>query len=171
MDDKELEQILQGGIASYADGEPLAGLEDRILARAGMANARRSMAGWWAVVALGVAALVGIALYLRVGLAESQPVRVASEIKASLPAKPPLPDATIRVLRRRAPSHRAAALPKLRVFPTPSPLTPEERLLLAMVKQDPEGTAEAFDSFRRRGSEPLEIAPLVIPPLETSGEK
>jgi DNA polymerase III delta subunit len=46
-------------------------------------------------------------------------------------------------------------------------LTSEERLLLAMVKQDPERTAQAFDSLRKRESEPLEIAPLVIPPLET----
>jgi hypothetical protein len=46
-------------------------------------------------------------------------------------------------------------------------LTSEERLLVAMVKQDPEGAAQVFGSLRKRESEPLEIAPLIMPPLET----
>lgn len=167
MDDKELEQILRESIASYASGEPLAGLEDRILARVRIAECpRRSTTRLWALLALGAAA-VCIAVCLRVGRTESQPVRFASEVKASLSAKPPVRMAAIRVLRRSAPSHRVPALPKQAVFPTPAPLTTEERLLLVMVKQDPEGTAEAFSSLRTRASEPVEIAPLVIPPLET----
>ena len=88
MDDKELEQILQEGLAAYVGGEPLAGLEDRILARVRTAESSRgSMTGLWAVLALGSAVLVVIAVYLTVGHTESQPERVASEVKASLPAK------------------------------------------------------------------------------------
>ena len=121
------------------------------------------------VLALISATSVGLVFYLGAGRTELRPVRFAPEVKASLPAKPPARLAATRALRRRAPSHRVAALPKQPVFPTPSPLTAEERLLLAMVKQDPAGTAEAFARLRTRASEPLEIAPLVIPPLETGG--
>ena len=69
------------------------------------------------------------------------------------------------MLPRRA---RAKVLPKLAVFPTPSPLTVEEQRLIALVAVDPKGTAEAFESLRKR-NEPLEIAPLVIEPLNMGG--
>ena len=59
----------------------------------------------------------------------------------------------------------AKALPKLPVFPTPTPLTAEERGLMALMKQDPEGTAAAFESWHRK-SEPLEIEEIVVEPLE-----
>ena len=203
----ELEKVLQEGISSYAGVEPLAGLEERILARVRMTESRRrSMAGWWAAWALGVAALaVGWSVYLRMGRTEPTPVHILSETKTATVSRTPPQIETITVSKRSAhgslrpthndekPRHDAeslaeprpqgsvgypstvfqgshrAALPKRLVFPTPSPLSNEERLLLAMMKRDPDGTAQVFDSLRKRGSEPLEIAPLVIPPLETGG--
>jgi len=165
----ELERVLQDGISRYADGEPLAGLEQRIISRVRMTeSSRRSIAEWWAVLAVGVAALVvGAFVYLGIEHTESRPLSIAAVRKAAIPGLTPRRTAAIRVFKPRGHSHRRAALPKQPEFPTPSPLTSEERLLVAMVKQDPERTARAFDSLRKRASEPLEIAPLVIPPLET----
>jgi hypothetical protein len=165
----ELERVLQDGISHYADAEPLAGLEERIIAWVRMTeSSRSSRAEWWAVLAVGVAALlVGGFVYLGTEHTESRPRSVAVVKKAATPDLAPRRTVAIRVFRPRVYSHRRAALPKQPEFPTPSPLTSEECLLLAMVKQDPEGTAQVFDSLRKRESEPLEIAPLVIPPLET----
>ena len=55
------------------------------------------------------------------------------------------------------------ALPKLPVFPTP--LTNEERRLVDLLEKDTEGTAAAFESFRKQ-SEPLTIEELKIQPLD-----
>jgi hypothetical protein len=165
----ELERVLQEGISRYADAEPLAGLEERIMARVRITeSSRRSIAEWWAVLAVGVAALVvGGFVYLGMEHTQSRPLTVALTKKAAIPELAPRRTAAIGVFKPRGHSHARAALPKQPQFPTPSPLTSEERLLVAMVKQDPEQTARAFDSLRKRASEPLEIAPLVISPLET----
>ncbi len=166
----ELEQMLRDGIATYPGGEPLAGLEDRILARVQLAGSRRrSLAGWWVVSALGIAALSAVSVYWWAEQRERPPVQVVSEVKmATLPAAPVRKE-TVNAFPRRAARHHQAALPKLPIFPTPSPLTPEERLLLAMVKRDPDAAAQTLDSLRRE-SAPLEIAPLVIPPLANEGQ-
>jgi hypothetical protein len=49
------------------------------------------------------------------------------------------------------------------------PLTPEERRLTAMVARDPEGAIKAFESLQARADEPIRIAPIEIPPLQTGG--
>jgi hypothetical protein len=165
----ELERVLQEGISGYADGEPLAGLEERVISRVRMKErSRRSRADWWAVLAVGAAALlVGGFVYLRMEHTKPPPISVAVVTKSVIPDLAPRRTAAIRVSKPRGHSHAKAPLPKQPEFPTPFPLTSQERLLLAMVQQDPERTAQAFESLRKRASEPLEIAPLVIPPLET----
>jgi hypothetical protein len=165
----ELERILQEGVSRYADGEPLAGLEERIIARVRVTGSlRRSRAEWWVVLAVGLAALlVGGFVYLRMEHTESRPLTVAVIEKAAVPDLAPRPTAAVGVQKPRGHSHPRAALPKQPQFPTPLPLSREERLLVAMVQEDPERTAQAFESLRKHESESLEIAPLVIPPLET----
>jgi hypothetical protein len=71
----ELERILERGIASYSDGEPLAGMEERVVARIGMAKMpRRGVSGWFAVWVLGmaVAAIAGLVL-IRTRQSEPRP--------------------------------------------------------------------------------------------------
>jgi hypothetical protein len=167
---KELERILEEGISSYADGEPLAGLDERIMARVRMAvSPPRSVAGLWAALAVGLALAVSASVSRRMGSSEATPVRIVAETKTPTAEKTTTQSEALKVSVPRHRSSGVAGLPKRPVFPTPSPLTAEERRLLAMVRQDPEGTAQAFDSLRKRGNEALEIVPLVIPPLETGG--
>jgi hypothetical protein len=164
MDDK-LDRILDEGIAGYANSEPLAGMEERILARIQVAERpQRRLMGWAAAFAVGLIAIAVLRVMPR--HEEPQPVRMV----ANIPQAPARSQAATVLLstRQRHHSARRMALPKLPVFPTPSPLTTEERRLLALVRKDPEGTAEAFESLRKR-NEPLEIPPLVIAPLESGG--
>jgi hypothetical protein len=168
--DREVERILEESICSYADGEPLAGLEERVLARVRIReNSPRSVTGRWAVLALAAALVVAASLYFEIRPAGTRPVNVVLEAKPTPSEATPRPAEAVTSSKRRRHSDRAAAPPKRGTFPTSSPVTAEERRLLTMLKQDPEGTAQAFDSLRKRGSEPLEVAPLVIPPLDTGG--
>jgi hypothetical protein len=164
MDDK-LERILKEGIASYGQSEPLAGMEERILARIRIVERpQRRLTGWVVAFTVGVAGIGVLCVLPR--HEEPRPVRVVTNIP---PAPVRAEAALVRVSTpRRHQSSHMKALPNLPVFPTPSPLTAEERRLLALVREDPEGTAEAFESLRKR-SEPIEIAPLVIQPLESGG--
>ena len=163
MDDK-LERILEEGIASYAAGEPLTGLHGRILGRIGTGGrAGRWNLGWGVVFGVGV---VGMAFLLMLPAHKEvvRPVQIA--------AVPSAPTGEVEVLVAPVADHlgkpgvkHAKALPKLPVFPTPTPLTAEERGLMALIKQDPEGTAAAFESLHKK-SEPLEIEEIVVEPLE-----
>lgn len=62
------------------------------------------------------------------------------------------------------------SIPKLDVFPTPTPLTDEERALLAAADTGPPSEREALIASQQRGDAPLSIAALNIPPLATSGD-
>jgi len=70
-----------------------------------------------------------------------------------------------------APSTRASAalvspLPKLDVFPTPKPLTAEERALLDVAVKAPPQARQAIVEAQEQNKEPLHIAAIHIPPLE-----
>ena len=164
MDDK-WERILDEGMAGYASAEPLAGMEERILAKIRAAEGpQRRLRGWGVVLAAATAGLCLLVMLptRKAELGRPVPAGVVVQLQVSVPKQAV---SVSRVLHRRA---RAKVLPKLAVFPTPSPLTGEERRLIALVATDPKGTAEAFESLRKR-SEPLEIAPLVIEPLTIGG--
>jgi hypothetical protein len=165
MDDN-LDRILNEGIAEYAKSEPLTGIEQRILARVQFAKGPRRLVAGWGLIPAGAAVVAGLAIMLLLPHREQpRPVyQVAVNRPLALP--PPLAEKAAMPKPARHLAKRKM-LPKLAVFPTPSPLTEEERRLIAMVKHDPKGTAEEFESLRKR-NQPIEIAPLVIEPLETA---
>jgi hypothetical protein len=77
-----------------------------------------------------------------------------------------------RIITKRRVKLRVARrepLPKLEQFPTPVPLTAEERALIAFVTRYPKEAQQAFEDLRKRSEEPIEIQPIQIPPLEDSG--
>ncbi len=63
-----------------------------------------------------------------------------------------------------------AALPKLDVFPTPAPLSAEERTLVAVADAGPPPQREALIVSQKNLDTPLNIAALNIPPLAAPGE-
>jgi len=180
-DDRDLlDRILDQGISTYGNGEPLAGLETRILAR--LESTKRQSP--WTNVLQAIAITTSVAsmiLFLSVILfhrvqpssTEVSPRHVSqrtpillpqtnSTIRevSSLPAHP-----NVRLRRARASS------PKRKSFPTPQPLTSGEHALLAFAADHPDETARALVGSREQLDQPLEIAPIVILPLATETEK
>jgi hypothetical protein len=92
-----------------------------------------------------------------------QPVPVA--VVAPPPAAvvlptPPAPVPSHNVDRRRP--ARKPELPKRNLFPTVSPLTGEERLLVQLARSNP-------TLFESRPAEHLEIKPIEIAPIQIDG--
>jgi hypothetical protein len=65
---------------------------------------------------------------------------------------------------------KLASQPKLDVFPTPQPLTPEEQALYAFATQVPEKQRQAILNAQRNDNAPLDVAAIRIPPLEMPEE-
>jgi hypothetical protein len=156
----ELDRMIDRGLAGYAACEPLAGLEERVLNRVRLANARRRRPGWrrWAVTLPVLAALIVWAVVSkssRVPVAKLQPLP-ATHIQAPAPERAPL---VTRAASRRHVARRARALPKRNQFPTPTPLTAAERSLIAVAELPP----------LEKSPEEIQIAPIEIPPLQIDG--
>lgn len=167
MDDTrdELDRLIDGALASYSDAEPLAGLEARVVRRARVARARRRIFGWG--LGIGVAASIAV---LVVSWREQRPIEKPVEVARVTRAEEPTP--TIRPMVRVRPAKRVRrpkALPKLEQFPAPTPLTAEERGLVALVRRDPNEAQQIFADFQKRADEPIEIQPIEIAPLRTAG--
>jgi len=153
-DEDQAERELDAALAMYTAVEPRAGLEERILAnlRAQQGAVHRRL--WWRwSVAVAAAAIAALALIWRSGK-PSHPVVAARQ---SITIQSPLrqesqvanQDANAVHSRRHAPIHRttmqpaqfgagAAANPKLDQFPSPRPLSEQEKILSSYVAEYPE---------------------------------
>ncbi len=149
-----LDRILDAALAKYATVEPRIGLEDRVLAnlRAEGAQASRN-AGWrwWQWTAAAVAAAIVVAMFAwRSGMpthpaiahrpAISTPGAKETEAQSALNGNgKPTHVRTRRTPTDERPAHPnpavAAAAPKLDVFPSPQPLSEQEKILANYVAQ------------------------------------
>jgi hypothetical protein len=146
-----LDRALDAALAKYAALEPRAGLEERILANLRTAEASVPPRAWWHCgVAATVAALVVIAVALAVRSGKPSPPLIVMHAPARIQA-PRTPQQSARsnatevppvrqAAHKRAPHpHRpetvVAANPKLDQFPSPQPLTEQEKLLASYVAQ------------------------------------
>lgn len=165
--DRFLDSLLDASLRRVAAAEPLAGLDDRILARLRSAPPPRP----WRLGVLAGAALAAVAIFLAVVLppravapARTPPMIVTT---AALPAPPlrtmPLP----RPARPRIIAAARAPEPRPVVFPAPYPLSAQEKLLLAYIRQTPPEEVGREEPDR---SSPLLIAPIRITPLEAAKE-
>jgi hypothetical protein len=174
----ELDRVLDRVLSEYS-AEPRSGITERVLwrvRREGQAT-RRAGPAWalWGrarVASLLVSLLVAGMFLFRNGLRE-EPANAkqtagggqANSMKAAVvvepaPAAGVIPrsqevEGTIRASLRRS------ELPKLDVFPTPSPLTPAE---LALVKITEAVPSEA--AARREGADTVQLESIRIPVLE-----
>lgn len=169
-DRDELDDLIDGVLPGYSSADPLEGLEARVLHRVQAAGATRR-SPWlyrlgFAIPALAALMFAGIAL--RMGWhPQSRATNVTQEAAVSVPAS--LAPA-IQVVE---PKHSATArsLPKEEQFPAPTPITDEERALVAWVGRAPMEAEEAFAGLRKRSAEPIEIQPIQIPPLQSDGAR
>lgn len=193
MHDKDdLDLLLDAAIGTYADDSTPSGLEARVVARiAGAGGSARQV--WWsrrrwfpwglAVQAAACILIFLTALWWRAVKAPKsdatrnaiptystdQPSRVTAQSK---PLAASNSTDTHRDLAR-APSlqpHRhnvakSIPLPKLDVFPTPEPLSPEEQALVAFATHVPPEQRKALLDEQQNDNAPLSIAAIKITPL------
>jgi len=153
---EELDRALDAALTRYAAVEPRAGLEERVLAHLSGERAKLPARTWWKwSVAIAIAAVFVLAIAM--GLRPGRPSHPVIAIQPPAPDKPthatqaanPAFEVTPRrrmrthsmVARRSEPGALVAILPKLDQFPSPSPLSDQEKILLSYVAEDPERAA------------------------------
>jgi hypothetical protein len=155
----ELDRVLEASLAKYAAVEPRRGLEERVLATLRGERARvPDRARWrWGVMA-GLAAMVIVAATLAwrsgkpshsVGLHPASAAAQAPKEKAQVGSnrdgngvRPQDGGAMPRsVVGRSRPRTVIASHPKLDQFPSPQPLSEQEKILANFVARDPEHAA------------------------------
>src|SRR5271170_5226564 len=184
----ELDRVLDRALAEYS-GEPRLGIAARILWRVrheGQAN-RQEGAAWafWgrARVASSLVPLLVAGMFLlrnwrreepanlkgRAGERQVNGVKVAAVVEAAPPAG--VTHGSQEVEGTIKASLRRSALPKQEVFPTPSPLTPEELALVKMTEAVPAKVATRRESVDTVQLEPIRLAVLEIKPLPADSEE
>jgi len=145
----EFDQRLDAALAEYASVEPPPGMEQRILARLRASEAKPRFVWWrWAAAIPALACVVAVSVYR-----DAPPVE-PPRVTLVTPSAPVLsPPAAKRV-------SRPAPLPKREVFPTPSPLSAEERALLLLIAQSPEKARELLTPVEPEPIKPIEIEPI-----------
>ena len=163
----DLDRLIDGALADYSSAEPLAGLEVRVINRVRATEAARKRRWRWQ---LALAAPVLAAIVIAVLVRKPQPPAITRVVPPRCrveTAPPPPPLAAVRHLAPRpaARTRRASAhsqLPKRATFPTLTPLTNEERLLVKLAEFHPHG-------LLARPAEEIEIKPIQIAPLRIDG--
>jgi hypothetical protein len=148
----ELDRALDAALAKYAAVEPREGLEDRVLANLRIERAQVAHRAWWrwsVAGALAAVVIVALALALRSGMTSHPDVAnhlssaaPSARVPATQVASNPNPAPTLRT-RRPHPLVVTAGQaelrpPKLERFPSPQPLSEQEKLLQRYVEDYPE---------------------------------
>jgi hypothetical protein len=162
-------------LKSYANSEPLADLEERILNRV-ITSApilRRNLA--MTLLAAGIGLVVVCVLLVVQGqrntpptTPKDRPVQTAENSPALADIQEPVPAVTRQEFRRPIQRARKPEMdaPRREVNKLAKTPTAEERALLRFVEQNPEQAALVFASFEKEAA-PLEFRPLEIKPLES----
>jgi hypothetical protein len=187
MNDKErfVDELLNSALARRQGAEPRAGLESRILERVHTAGERSARRALWISCAATAAAVVMLAVIYMSRRPQGASAIVASH--AAIPVLAPPPERSmaansepvsksgtseIAVQPRR--TARREARPRQRIathrwpsqFPTPAPLSPEEKALVRYVQETPPQVLAASLFEKQFLDQPVEIKPLKIAPLE-----
>jgi len=148
---EELDRLLDAALQQYAAVHPREGLESRILARLRSHPIERASHAWWRwfTAAAAVAALAVIIITI----ASRPHARPQPSVAQHPPVTPALPDLAATSQPKKAvqrPKRRlhaepdtqvAKAQPKLDQFPSPQPLSEQEKLLASYVTVYPKQAA------------------------------
>ncbi len=174
----EWDQRLDKGLAEYGHAEPRVGLENRIFANLRAEKDRLSRRRWlWVLNAMSAAAVIVMAIWL--GSRYSKPVGKNAtsrtqtfEHTAQMPvqtADRPQPGqwqngTATRHVKVHLSRARVANRPKLDQFPSPRPLSEQEKLLQEYVEVTPKDEIVAALA-RSKDTSDLQVENLEIPPL------
>lgn len=175
----ELDSRIDAALRSYAEPGPTT--EPRVALVSVMEQVRRErpasgMRGWLWGMAGTSASLVAVAFALwaftgprvpEIAWSPKAPGVVAVPIR---PLRSAVATNTVSVFRPTAQARRTSevrefaanrrTLPKLDVFPTPRPLTPEEQALVAFAKQGPPAVQRAVIEDQKHWDDPVIVAEL-----------
>ena len=181
-EERDLDRLIDAALATYAEAD--SGLERRVLARIA---ARRAPASRMRRVAWAAALTAVACLLLLLVLMHTRPARTPETNARNTPLLEPAPlgeppiasrparstNGLLRPMRRdnASPDHAAgktaaAAMPRQEVFPTPRPLSPEERALVGFATHAPEAERESFVAAQKQAAEPITIAGIHIVPIQ-----
>jgi len=170
MDDKRderfVEELLDASLQRYRSEDPGAGWENRILANVRAADHVTRRRGAW-LWAFGAATGAVILLVVVTVFSHRKPAPIPAPQVVSYPAPLPIGRAPVAVqptLRRHTPRLTAAAR-RPEQFPTPAPLSEEERLLLAYVASTPSSELST-PIVRDPQIEPLQFSEIKIARIE-----
>jgi hypothetical protein len=146
----QMDAMLDSLLANYSSAEPRPGLETRILANLREATGREAPAGWWTfrwlwAGAVAAAAIIVAALLLGGHRRVTQPNNIVVHTQQPLPQQLSLPRTADRPapprLKRFVPLRPldAGLAPSQRpqMFPTPTPLSEQERLMFTYLANTP----------------------------------
>ena len=177
MDDKQRDQfvdeLLDASLRHYQSEEPRAGLEGRILANVQSAEGRARRARWaWVAVSTAMIAVMVSVLLLRSPRDRDEQVTASTcqpEVMRSVAPKIVTPAPPVVPTKRATRACRPPARPKRpEQFPTPAPLSEQEKLLLLYVNRvsesdsGPEPDGQEIEPIPIRE---VEIAAIDITPL------
>jgi hypothetical protein len=142
-----LDRVLDAALAKYAAAQPRTGLEDRILAnmRAEREPAHDRVCWYWIAAAFATLVLVIVGLawtgIRRAPAIAHRPLPLAPGVELRTPhiasTRPPTPNSTVKPISHRS-KPVALANPKLAQFPSPQPLSDQEKILAGYVDAYPE---------------------------------
>ncbi len=149
--DEQLNDLLDSLLSQYSDVEPRPGLETRVLAR--MAESRSTSRPrrhgfdwrWTAAAAAVLMAIVAFLFYSRPARQATPPVTTVQQLPHTLPAASSSRAAdthsprSAAMVRRPVTSRRQVATVEVKreVFPSPEPLSDQEKLLLRYLSRTP----------------------------------
>jgi hypothetical protein len=178
--DRELDQLIDAALSSYSATEAQPGIEQRILTHALAEYPRRKRAIWaWAVAVPAAACLLAFLFVAGRHIshpntlqatATTAPPAIAATPRET-PAMDSFPSPRKQTIPRKVstqPSTAREALPKEEVFPSPSPLTAEERAAIALVREPPQMPRQ-IDAAGVEIS-PIHIAEMQIRPIAPSDD-
>jgi len=172
----QLDRTLDAALAKYASVEPREGLEERILANLCSQDARAAEPTWWNwrfVAAVAAVLMIAAVVVWRWNKPTLPPVATHPPALKQAPFAPevahgeennaaPRKSKRHPTLRHQREPEILAAGPKLDVFPTPLPLSEQEKILATYVARYPQHAAlvaEArMDSLRQEAEERRRIA-------------
>ncbi len=191
-DARELDAILDAGLASYSSAEPRLGMEQRLL-RAVLAQKKPRLLWWeWAAGAFASACVLAIVIF---ALTHGNTVHAPKVVQSTPaghgvpPSKIGTPEAPVRPRvavvgqtnlgsgKRETEGKQAVAQANRRrtsadeMFPSPQVLSEEESRIIALVDQHPAEISQAMIEAQTRSVEPVRVAAIHIEPLNRNGQQ
>ena len=141
---ERIDQIIESALTAYSAVNPEAGLDQRVVKRVRKSRAKRRTLAVCATAA---------ALLLVVVLRQSSGPDGVQGLALRRAPSPPAPTWSEPLIRPKSQTksrprlRTKRRLPKRESFPAPSPLTREERILLAFVRRDPATARQLLSSI------------------------